>query len=121
MPKSWYPRTDRKEYESQLSQIERRQARLSSIRARLGSDCLKSEKQLRQRLEVQATLDSGLLEVDRHYSIGANRNCPVALDDLIDRSGWGVRDPYLVVRHYAFLSLLLTQRGIPVIAFRRET
>lgn len=32
MPKSWFERTDRRSYEGQLSQIERRQARLNRIR-----------------------------------------------------------------------------------------
>lgn len=36
MPKSWYPRTDKKEkFHVQLSEIERRQARLGRIRAAL--------------------------------------------------------------------------------------
>ncbi|KAJ3504726.1 hypothetical protein NMY22_g17828 [Coprinellus aureogranulatus] len=33
-PKSWYPRTDKKDYELQLAQIERRKSRLAQIRAR---------------------------------------------------------------------------------------
>ncbi|KAF5318999.1 hypothetical protein D9611_012683 [Ephemerocybe angulata] len=35
LPKQWYPRTDRREYEGQMAQIERRQARLARIRAEL--------------------------------------------------------------------------------------
>lgn len=33
LPKSWYPRTDKKDFEVQMSQIERRQARLGQIRS----------------------------------------------------------------------------------------
>ncbi|KAF6760393.1 hypothetical protein DFP72DRAFT_882097 [Ephemerocybe angulata] len=38
LPKQWYPRTDKRNYEGQMAQIERRQARLARIRERLSEE-----------------------------------------------------------------------------------
>lgn len=67
LPKSWYPRTDRKDYKHQISQIERRQARLSVIR------------------DTIITLPKGdenpSIGADEvAYAIGENQNEPVELN-----------------------------------------
>lgn len=98
VPKSWYPRTDKKDYESQITHIERRQARLSAIRAQLDTREGKDSNSGGQpSAQCPPSQGESLLELERHYIIGANRNSPITLDSLADRSSWGARDPYLVV------------------------
>ncbi|TEB38585.1 hypothetical protein FA13DRAFT_1784905 [Coprinellus micaceus] len=71
LPKSWYPRTDRKDYKRQISQIERRQSRLSAIRGNL------------QSLGSPATGDSPqntrILD-DVEYTVGGDQNTPLELN-----------------------------------------
>ncbi|TEB15351.1 hypothetical protein FA13DRAFT_1721217 [Coprinellus micaceus] len=102
-PKSWYPRTDRKDYELQLTHMERRQARLSDIRASLDSNSQgigpSSDARLSNDSAPPGGLGESLLELERHYIIGANQNTSITFNALADRSDWGVRDPYLVGFH----------------------
>ncbi|KAJ3549639.1 hypothetical protein NMY22_g803 [Coprinellus aureogranulatus] len=95
VPKSWYPRTDKKDYERQLTQIERRQARLANIRANLESNAAGTDD---PTLPHQSAKNEpqGRELLESRYTIGMNRNCPITLDALIDRSHWGPRDPYIV-------------------------
>ncbi|KAJ3526888.1 hypothetical protein NMY22_g9993 [Coprinellus aureogranulatus] len=71
IPKSWYARTDRKDYETQLSQTERRQARLSQIRAGLHAVPIENVNPLGEPSPFS-----------ERYSIGTNQNCSLRLDSF---------------------------------------
>ncbi|KAJ3510729.1 hypothetical protein NMY22_g15881 [Coprinellus aureogranulatus] len=118
MPKSWYPRTDKKDYEGQLSQIERRQTRLSLIRAKITAGA--SAETASSSLQRPKDKTSGSELLESHYSIGLGRNCPITLDALIDRSQWGPRDPYLVVRLYLQDDTPSSQDGFNIQGFTRN-
>ncbi|KAJ3543473.1 hypothetical protein NMY22_g3125 [Coprinellus aureogranulatus] len=111
VPKSWYVRTDRKDYKSQLSQTERRHARLSYIRAGLGAA---PPENLAQQSGSSTLTSSGTQQEGANghnqqkcaapppnsrphqegqvspiarpgYSIGTNQNSPLRLDCFKER------------------------------------
>lgn len=69
-PKSWYSRTDRKDYETQLSQAERHQARLRQIRSEIDP----------QPSSVRSSHSEGGPQLGPSYVIGTSKNCPIYLD-----------------------------------------
>ena len=74
-PKSRYLRTSKKHYAKQLTQIERRQARIHRIR---------------EKLNKSKTITSEEVVSDRHerYNIGKSQNYPVCISQFIQsRSG----------------------------------
>ncbi|TEB24443.1 hypothetical protein FA13DRAFT_1797302 [Coprinellus micaceus] len=99
-PKSWYPRTDRKDYEAQLSRIERRKARLARIRSAMdesqrSTPTLKAGDPPATGVPlVKPTLQDTPL--DAHYIIGQNQNQSISLDFFTNRFEAGPIDEYLV-------------------------
>ncbi|TEB33320.1 hypothetical protein FA13DRAFT_1579516, partial [Coprinellus micaceus] len=99
-PKSWYPRTDRKDYEAQLSRIERRKARLARIRSAMdesqrSTPTLKAGDPPTTGVPlVKPTLQDTPL--DAHYIIGQNQNQSISLDFFTNRFEAGPIDEYLV-------------------------
>ncbi|KAH7904506.1 hypothetical protein BJ138DRAFT_1019068 [Hygrophoropsis aurantiaca] len=69
-PKGWYRRTSRKDYVKQMTQIERRQARIRRIRAKLGAMPSSTGKS-------QGTLHIDTPNIaDVHHIIGISQNLP---------------------------------------------
>ncbi|KAJ3529705.1 hypothetical protein NMY22_g8891 [Coprinellus aureogranulatus] len=86
LPKSWYPRTDKRNFEKQMSAIERRQARLSGIRSDIASAELPMAPIPAGDEETGASLDS-------RYTVAANQNEAIDLSWL--RSCPGYTDRYI--------------------------
>ncbi|TEB24923.1 hypothetical protein FA13DRAFT_1796782 [Coprinellus micaceus] len=97
-PKSWYPRTDRKDYQLQLSHIERRKARLSRIRAEMedpwpGIPPLLVENHVSDLQETKSAPDFPLYA---RYDIGMNKHRSIDLDFFArNPSDPHLRDEYL--------------------------
>ncbi|KAF5325806.1 hypothetical protein D9611_000607 [Ephemerocybe angulata] len=64
LPKQWYPRTDKRQYEGQMAQIERRQARLARIRAEIEARRASESENGRPRLPLPEP------SLDVSYSVG---------------------------------------------------
>ncbi|TEB19263.1 hypothetical protein FA13DRAFT_1719017 [Coprinellus micaceus] len=106
-PKSWYPRTDRKNYEQQLSQIERRKARLARIRS-------ETETPVPATPILGTQHGTMLFEADHQpaddtlylrYTIGSNQNRSLSLNCLGRKSiGEEHCDDYLPVRILAIIT-----------------
>jgi hypothetical protein len=95
LPKAWFERTDKRDYEGQLSAIERRQARLASIRARLGIDTSTSPPHPISKVTVFST--SLEHEPYSRYAIGATQNSPIDLLHFTPDPSVPYVDPYLEV------------------------
>ncbi|KAJ3535560.1 hypothetical protein NMY22_g6430 [Coprinellus aureogranulatus] len=116
-PKSWYPRTDKKEYEGQFAQIERRSAHLSKIRTRLGDRnvpkkqrATKSVKKGRtqsakqtSRVSARKQSTMGHFSVDNpppqefedsEYVIASNENCPIHITSFNETVDAGYERSY---------------------------
>ncbi|TEB33312.1 hypothetical protein FA13DRAFT_1589061, partial [Coprinellus micaceus] len=93
LPKAWFDRTDKRDYEAQLSAIERRQARLTLIRAQLGSGT--SASPLHPILKVTVFSKSLEHEPPSRYAIGATQNSPVDLLHFTPDPYVTYADPYL--------------------------
>jgi hypothetical protein len=93
MPKSWFDRTDKKNYEVQLSQIERRQARLASIRAKL--DATASTPPAKGSSPV--SIDDLKQPPSSKYVIGVSRKSPIDLCCFAPILDVPHIDPYLKV------------------------
>ncbi|KAJ2914408.1 hypothetical protein MD484_g6007, partial [Candolleomyces efflorescens] len=92
IPKSWYPRTDKKGFETQMAQIERRQARLSRIREEI-----ESESKSLQNKPYQGGIDAGEPRSDCRYVIGRNQNHSEDLGAAFTNSSSGLSaDKYLI-------------------------
>ncbi|KAJ3521207.1 hypothetical protein NMY22_g12407 [Coprinellus aureogranulatus] len=83
LPKSWFDRTDKRDFEQQLTKMERRQARLGMIRTKT--------KQLDglETLEDQVDFSPGC-----RYALGANRSRVLYLSSLAHSSETWDDDPY---------------------------
>lgn len=91
LPKSWYGRTDRRDFKGQMTQIERRQARLSQICTALEPSDSKA----------QAKGNSGHRHdffPDRRYSLGASQGEPLSLSLFSIVPGTTDSDKHLAVR-----------------------
>ncbi|TEB04127.1 hypothetical protein FA13DRAFT_1575394, partial [Coprinellus micaceus] len=93
-PKSWYPWTDRKEYEDQISQIERRRSRLSDIRAgiQMRATSLKG-----QPSQPGGGIPMEIISPEQRYLIGEDQNSPISLNAFLERSDMMHRDSYTIV------------------------
>ncbi|TEB19132.1 hypothetical protein FA13DRAFT_1758280 [Coprinellus micaceus] len=92
-PKSWYPWTDRKEYEDQISQIERRRSRLSDIRAgiQMRATSLKG-----QPSQPGGGIPMEIISPEQRYLIGEDQNSPISLNAFLERSDTMHRDSYTI-------------------------
>ncbi|KAJ3504239.1 hypothetical protein NMY22_g17988 [Coprinellus aureogranulatus] len=87
LPKAWYTRTDKRNFEKQMSEIERRKVRLSGIRADIASvECPTSAPDTSDSNETNPFLDS-------RYTMAVNQNEPIDLSLL--RSYPGYADRYI--------------------------
>ena len=91
--KSRYRRTSRKEFERQLSQVERRQARIRRIRQRLNERIRAEESFIREKRPE--------LAAEGAYHIGKTQNHPVDLrvlgkESCYDPAGKVILYPYMV-------------------------
>lgn len=98
MPKDWFHRTDKRNFQVQLSEIERRQARLSMIRANLAnpSDMLTRTGPI----STMTTIESQGSPNSR-YLIGLTQKSPVDLLDFARDPGISYTDPYVKVIYYS--------------------
>lgn len=85
-PKSRYLRTSRKGFLKQLTQIERRQARIRRIRKNLGKD------------EEARTSQDVAISLEARYQIGKTQNQPVDLMSFIYKNA---ADPAVKVIHFS--------------------
>ncbi|KAF6741225.1 hypothetical protein DFP72DRAFT_946054 [Ephemerocybe angulata] len=72
LPKQWYPRTDKRDYEGQMAQIERHQARLARIRERLSEEKAASSPMPGNGAESPPAPPPGSLNAK--YSIGQSED-----------------------------------------------
>lgn len=80
-PKSWYKRTNRRNFPKQLAKIERRRARLRQLRA-----SIKLDPQQEAELKEQ---EAAARRVDIGYYIGTSENTPYRLSDFARNGKWG--------------------------------
>ncbi|TEB36972.1 hypothetical protein FA13DRAFT_1787257 [Coprinellus micaceus] len=93
LPKAWFERTHRKEFEAQLSAIERRQARLASICAKLAASMNRPPP-----IPIsKATVDSERFEYspESQFAIGVTQNTPIDLLQFAPDPSIPYVDPYL--------------------------
>ncbi|KAF6742404.1 hypothetical protein DFP72DRAFT_1081941 [Ephemerocybe angulata] len=89
-PKQWYARTDRKEFEGQIGQIERRQARLASIRAEMERvECLDEPE---SDFSESAALPDPSSECG--YTVAENQNDFISLTEVFMTHPGAPVDPY---------------------------
>ncbi|TEB40253.1 hypothetical protein FA13DRAFT_1572898, partial [Coprinellus micaceus] len=115
-PKSWYPRTDRKDYEGQLARIERRRARLARIRSEteLDSQSLPAPGPEWSTNLFYEKNDAPTSESPPHcrYIMGVNQNQPVNLNTFACQSvGNTHSDDYLQYLMLHFLNRLSLKPG----------
>ncbi|TEB21302.1 hypothetical protein FA13DRAFT_1643041, partial [Coprinellus micaceus] len=92
LPKAWFERTDGKDYEVQLSEIERRQARLALIRSKLGRSAASPPP---GPISAAASDNLDPTSAEPRYSIGATQNSPIDLFDFAPNPSIRFVDPYL--------------------------
>ncbi|KAF6744225.1 hypothetical protein DFP72DRAFT_1078931 [Ephemerocybe angulata] len=88
IPKQWYPRTDKRSFTGQISQIERRQARLARIRRDIqGSSSGSPTSHASGKFRSQATVDSS-------YHIAEDQNDVIYLNVEFTFDPDAPEDPY---------------------------
>ncbi|RXW11255.1 hypothetical protein EST38_g14600 [Candolleomyces aberdarensis] len=94
LPKSWYPRTDKKDYTEQMTRIERRQARLERIRTN-NPEPLEGTNLVGRASEGPAPTE--VAGVDSRYVMASNQNQPFELGSAaINCVGAIHQDLYLI-------------------------
>ena len=84
-PKSCYLRTNRKNFEKQLGNIEQRQARIRRIRTNLNENSKAEETEKTEQLEKTEKTEEALMHekgpelADVSYHIGKTQNYPIDL------------------------------------------
>ncbi|RXW21632.1 hypothetical protein EST38_g4229 [Candolleomyces aberdarensis] len=79
LPKSWYSRTDKQDYQEQMTRIERRQARLLHIRAQI----LEPSKEDHHMGGASNGLSPTEAGVEARYIMASNQNQPVDLGSAV--------------------------------------
>lgn len=96
LPKSWFERTDKREFETQLSQIERRRSRLDHIR-HANATCEKVEEPSSQAEGPREATEDGDSR-DSRYTTGTAQNVPkAACGELQGGSSMHIEPPPKVV------------------------
>ncbi|KAJ2935903.1 hypothetical protein H1R20_g1191, partial [Candolleomyces eurysporus] len=92
LPKSWFPRTDKKDYQEQMAHIERRQARLARIRAEILEPSAEGANYM-----GRMNLEHAEAGVDSRYVMASNQNQPFDLGSAaVNCVGAIHHDQYLI-------------------------